>query len=186
MKGQAPLKIVVTGPESTGKSSLCAELARRYDTLWCPEYARSYLEEKQLPGHQYTREDLLAIAKGQLKAEDQYLARAQQRKDPYLFIDTDMFVMQVWSEVAFQQCDPYILAEVASRQYDYYLLCNTDLPWAADPLREYPEEKMRQKLFYHYHDLLSAQNVPFGIVSGLGAARVENALSLLEMQFTVG
>ena len=183
MKGQPPLKVVIIGPESTGKSSLCDALASRYDTLWCPEYARSYLEEKSIKGHNYTKKDLLEIAKGQLKQEDDFMSLATKKRLPYLFIDTDMYVMQVWSEVAFMDCHHWILEQIANRTYDFYLLCDTDLPWTADPLREYPEQQMRQKLFKNYLDLLSAQTIAFGIVSGMGEQRIKNAISLLDKYF---
>src|SRR4030095_6315994 len=93
-------KIVVIGPESTGKSSLCEKLSLHYNTEWVPEYARSYLLKN---GMRYTENDLLEIAKGQLASEDRY-TELIQKKIPVpavLFIDTDMYVMKVWSEFVF-------------------------------------------------------------------------------------
>lgn len=180
---EAPLiKIVVIGPESTGKSSLCQQLANYYQSLWCPEYARQYLEQR-VKGGCYTAPDLLAISQGQLILEDRYIAEAMNRKDKYLFIDTDMYVMKVWSEIAFQKCAHWILEQIAIRRYDYYLLCDTDLPWTEDPLREYPDPAMRRRLFNYYLDLLTQQSVPFSVIGGQGHERTKNAVQEIKRQF---
>ena len=126
-------KIVVIGPESTGKSTLCAQLAAHYNTLWVPEYAREYLEKN---GPEYSYEDLLTIAKGQIDLEEKVcnnqLAINHQPStiNPELstvFIDTDMYVMKVWSEFVFNKCHNWILNRIAERKYDLYLLCDIDL-----------------------------------------------------------
>ena len=126
-------KIVVIGPESTGKSTLCKELAEHFQTVWCEEYAREYLLEH---GKEYNYDDLLIIAKGQVALEDAYINKASAGGKDLLFIDTDMYVMKVWCEYAFGQCHSFIINELAERKYDLYLLCNIDLPWASDELRE--------------------------------------------------
>ncbi len=123
-------KIVIIGPESTGKSTLCRQLAEHYGTAWCPEFAREYLTTN---GKDYGYADLLTIAQGQLALEDQM--QLQAKNDLY-FIDTDMYVMKVWCEVAFGQCHTWILKQIAARKYDLYFLCNTDLPWVKEELRE--------------------------------------------------
>ena len=109
-------RIVVIGPESTGKSTLCQQLADHYKTVWCPEYARAYLLEK---GMDYHYEDLDHIAKGQLALQASVEAQAQN--DLY-FIDTDMYVMKVWNEVAFEACPAWILKTIAQTSCDLYLL----------------------------------------------------------------
>jgi nicotinamide riboside kinase len=95
-------KIVIIGPESTGKSTLCQQLAAYYNTVWCPEFAREYLSEK---GMDYNYEDLLNIAHGQIELEDSMM---QEARNGYYFIDTDMYVMKVWCEVAFEDCHTWI------------------------------------------------------------------------------
>ncbi|MFT4203385.1 MAG: ATP-binding protein [Chitinophagaceae bacterium] len=170
-------KIVVIGPESTGKSSLCGQLAQHYDTYWCPEYARQYLLEN---GKDYRYEDLLAIAKGQLALEDSYTEKARAENKEYLFIDTDMYVMKVWSEYVFGKCDNYILEQIVQREYDYYFLANIDLPWTADELREYPDEKPRIELFHIYKNLLENQSTPWSLVSGVGEERIAGARRVLD------
>ena len=90
-------KIVIIGPESTGKSTLCEQLANHYNAAWCPEYAREYLMEH---GTSYTYDDLLSIAKGQVELEDEYIEGILKMKGnaaARLFIDTNMYVMKVWS-----------------------------------------------------------------------------------------
>ncbi len=162
-------KVVVLGPESTGKSTLSAALAAHYNTVWCPEAARDYLLTY---GQDYTFADLLTIAQQQARLEDSLLPQA--RNGIYI-IDTDQYVMKVWCEVVFGDCHPWILKEIAQRRYDLYLLCATDLPWVQDGLREYPDEGVRQRLFKMYLDLVQESGVPWTIVSGTEAARVQSA-----------
>ena len=100
-----------------------------------------------------------------------------------LFIDTDMYVMKVWAEYVFNNCHPYILEQINQRQYDFYLLCNIDLPWAPDEMREYPDEKPRQELFSIYKDILINQHTPWGIVNGKAEERTENAIQLIDQFF---
>ena len=167
-------KFVVIGPESTGKSTLCQALAQHYQSAWCEEFARAYLLKH---GTNYNQTDLLAIAKGQLALEDQTaLGLANSNAAPILFIDTDMYVMKVWSEFVFGECDFFILDQIVKRHYDGYLLCNIDLPWTKDELREYPDEKPRQALYAIYKDLLMHQSTPWAIISGNDAERTKAAI----------
>lgn len=167
-------KIVIIGPESTGKSTLSKALAQHYQTLWCPEYAREYLLQN---GTDYTAADLLTIAKGQLKLEDEFTRKVQEEnKRSLLFVDTDMYVIKVWSEYVFGTCDFFILDTIIKRKYDGYLLCNIDLPWVKDELREYPDEKPRQELFSIYKDLLINQPAPWALISGTNTERTAAAI----------
>ena len=127
-------KIVIIGPESTGKSTLCEQLAAHYNTVWVKEYAREYLLKN---GTNYSFENLLAISKGQIELEDRaaaklstiYLPTGQAGHQPStLFYDTDMYVMKVWCEFVFEKCHHWILNRIVERKYDLYLLCNIDLP----------------------------------------------------------
>ena len=176
-------KIVIIGPESTGKSTLCAELAKYFNTLWCPEFAREYLLQN---GTQYTLEDLTTIAKGQIAKEDNFtqlvqehwkISSSQITNTPVLLIDTDMLVMKVWSEFVFNSCDHFILDQIEKRKYDLYLLCKTDLPWTKDELREYPDLETRQTLFLIYKELLMVQKVPFLEIKGMHQERLETAIA---------
>lgn len=178
-------KIVVIGPESTGKSTLCAELSAHYQTIWVKEYARQYLSEN---GTNYSFDNLLTIAKGQIENEEAAVNSLAQKntekkeveKAGKLIIDTDMYVMKVWCEYVFNNCHPFILEQINERNYDLYLLCDIDLPWAADEMREYPDEGPRIELFTIYKELLMNQKTPWAIVSGTGPERTQNAIELID------
>jgi NadR type nicotinamide-nucleotide adenylyltransferase len=162
-------KIVIIGPESTGKSTLCEALAAYYKTTWVREYAREYLEKH---GMDYTYETVMTIGRGQLALEN----AAAEAAANLLFIDTDLYVIKVWSEYVFGRCETWVLEEIARRKYDAYLLCNTDLPWADDPLREYPDPGIRERLYHIYKDLLINQTVPWAEISGAADDRLQHAI----------
>jgi NadR type nicotinamide-nucleotide adenylyltransferase len=174
-------KIVVLGPESTGKSTLSEALAKHYGVVDCKEYARQYLHEN---GTKYNFEDLLTIAKGQLTIEQQAIQKAEQlfieKSKNKIIIDTNMYVMKVWCEYVFNDCHTFILDQINKRNYDLYLLADIDLPWSADEMREYPDEKPRQELFAIYKDILINQTTPWGIVSGVGDQRTQQAIQLID------
>lgn len=177
-------KIVIIGPESTGKSTLCIQLAAHYKTIYCPEYARIYLTEHD---SNYTYADLLTIAKGQLNLEDEYEKKAvnleliaDSKNTTLFFIDTDMYVMKVWCEFVFDKCHQWILDQITKRSYDLYLLCKPDLPWVKDTLREYPDEKRRIKLYHYYRDLLVNQSTPWVEISGSYKERLQTAIKAVE------
>ena len=172
-------KIVIIGPECTGKSTLTNRLAAHYQTEWCPEYAREYLLRND---KNYSYNDLLAIAKGQVSLEDK---NADKNKgNPYYFIDTDMYVMKVWCEFVFGKCHRFILDQVVERKYDLYLLCNVDLPWVEDELREYPDIETRQKLYNVYKDIMINQSVPWVEIMGTEDERFRRAVDAVEKQWS--
>jgi NadR type nicotinamide-nucleotide adenylyltransferase len=166
-------KVVILGPESTGKSTLSQQLAEHYNTIYCPEFAREYLAGTN---NKYNYSDLLNIAMGQVSLEDKLL---QHARDIY-FIDTDMYVMRVWCEVVFQDCHKWILKQIADRDYDLHLLCDVDLPWVPDPLREYPDVKIRQQHFRMYQDALINHGGRWAVVSGTFSERLQTAISLVD------
>jgi NadR type nicotinamide-nucleotide adenylyltransferase len=167
-------KIVVIGPESTGKSTLCEQLAEHFNTIWCPEYARAYLNEN---GKEYSYDDLLKIAEGQLILED---ALIENVRNNIYFIDTNLYVMKVWCEYVFEKCHQFILDSIVEREYDLYLLCNIDLPWSFDELREYPEEASRRELYDIYKDILINQKTPWVEISGNYDERLQKAIAELK------
>jgi nicotinamide riboside kinase len=205
-------KIVVIGPESTGKSTLCAQLAQHYGTVWVREYAREYLLQH---GMDYGYEDLLTIAQGQVALEEegmnnvelrmknepnqsntQYgeakLATASGASRPNtpipqypipIFIDTDMHVMKVWCEFVFGKTHAWIEEQLRQRQYDLYLLCNTDLPWVKDELREYPDLQTREKLFAIYKERMQQQQVPWAEIGGGSGERLQRAIMAVDAFF---
>lgn len=172
-------KIVIIGPESTGKSTLCDQLASHYHTIWCPEYAREYLLKY---GMNYTYDDLLRIARGQVELEQAFVKslvnpKSKTQKQKWLFLDTDMYVMKVWCEFVFGKCHRYILDKIVDNKYDLYLLCDTDLPWTKDELREYPELESRRILFNMYKDCMINQSTPWALISGTYEERLQKAIS---------
>lgn len=175
-------KVAVIGPESTGKSTLCEQLARHYQTEWCPEYAREYLLKH---GKNYSYEDLLTIAKGQIRSEEEFLDVVSGKgsglpSQQILFIDTDMYVIKVWSEFVFGKCHRFVLEQIAERKYDFYLLCNTDLPWIKDELREYPDLETRERLYRIYKDIMINQQVPWVDISGGYDQRLKIAIDAVD------
>lgn len=177
-------RIVAIGPESTGKSTLCADLASHYNTAWVKEYARDFITAHG----DYTFDDLLTIAKGQVGLEDEIagsyelsaMSRELSANSYALFIDTDMHVMQVWCEFVYNRCHNWILSQVASRKYDGYLLCNIDLPWEQDGMREYPDKKVREKLYHYYKEMMVNQAVPWIEISGNREKRKEMAVRFVD------
>src|SRR5436305_12999388 len=173
-------KIVAIGPESTSKSTLCKELAEHYNTIWCPEYAREYLNQN---GVKYNYDDLKKIAQGQLMIEDYFAEKLNaesltlKAEGSLLFIDTNMYVMKVWYEYVYNKCEQLVLDEIAKRKYDLYLLCNIDLPWIDDPMREYPEEQPRIELYNIYKDLLINQSTLWVEINGNYNERVQKAIA---------
>jgi nicotinamide riboside kinase len=194
-------KIVIIGPESTGKSTLCSQLAAHYGTIWVREYAREYLLEH---GMDYTFDDLLTIAQGQIRLEEkavEEMTNGERRMmneeaeitnlstTPHssfnihhstLFLDTDMQVMKVWCQFVFGKTHPWIEQQLARRQYDLYLLCNTDLPWVKDELREYPDLATREKLFGIYKTMMQNQSVPWVEIKGPSEERLLQAIAAVD------
>lgn len=176
-------KVVIIGPESTGKSTLCTQLSEHFNTIWVKEYAREYLLAN---GTNYSYENLLEVAKGQIEREERAVINSTttyESSPQFIFIDTDMYVMKVWCEFVFGKCHQFILDEIQTRKYDLYLLSNIDLPWIKDELREYPDEKPRQELFAIYQNILSNQSTAWQLISGTNEERLQNAVKAIDDTF---
>ena len=169
-------KIVVIGPESTGKSTLSTQLAAHYQTLWVPEFAREYLTQLSRP---YEQEDLLHMAKGQLKTED----AAAEKANELLICDTDLHVIKVWSEAKYGDCDPRILELIASRKYDLYLLTYIDIAWEDDPLREHPKPEEREYFYQVYRDIVMNSGLPWADIRGGYEQRLQTAIEAVGSLF---
>lgn len=140
------MKVVITGPESTGKSRLTEALAKHYKISFVEEYARQYLQETK---GKYEAKDLLEIAHGQIKLEDE----AKKEAPKFLLCDTGLEVIRIWSEWKYGKCDPTILKEAKERQADLFILLKPDIPWMPDPLRENPDD--REELYEQYKKTLA-------------------------------
>jgi NadR type nicotinamide-nucleotide adenylyltransferase len=167
-------KVAIIGPECTGKSDLSAFLAHHFKTVWVPEFARGYIDNLTKP---YEQHDLLLIANGQLRLEEEFLSDAKD----ILICDTNLYVIKVWSEFKFGSCDPSILETIANRKYDLYLLTYIDIPWKADPQREHPNK--RQQLFDIYLKEMQNQPVPYVEIKGEREERRKSAIDAVQKLF---
>jgi len=169
------LKIVITGPESTGKSTLSEQLAKHYHTVYIPEYARSYVENLNRP---YTFEDVEHIAKQQVEDAKAYELKANK----LLFLDTYLIITKVWFDVVYQHCPEWIIDAIRQSDIDLFLLCSTDLPWEADKVRENGGE-MREELHHIYQQELENFKLSYAMVGGMGNQRLTNAVAIIDKYF---
>lgn len=165
-------KIAVVGPESTGKSTLAQALAEHYKTVWVPEYARGYLDQLMIP---YEQSDLIKIANGQLRLEDEWQTIANK----LLICDTNLIVIKIWSEFKFGTCSEEIKEKMQNRKYDLHLLTDIDVPWQPDPQREHPDK--RKELFELYEAELKNQNILYSIIRGENQERIESAIKTIDL-----
>ena len=154
------LKIIVIGPESSGKTTLCNELSKHFNLPFSKEYAREYLEKLN---SNYTQDDLLKIAKGQLQTEN-----------GLQLLDTDLITLKIWSEYKYGSCDNWILTQIEKQKTEnrFYLLCSPDIPWQADKQRENPND--REELFKIYKQELDDLEHTYFIVDGKN--RMKNSI----------
>jgi NadR type nicotinamide-nucleotide adenylyltransferase len=167
------IKVVLFGPESTGKTTLSKALAGFYNTPWVAEFAREYLQNKW-DQEQKTceRSDLLPIAIGQMQLENDAAAQANN----LLFCDTNLLETKVYSEVYYDgYCDPAIDFFAKNNYYNLYFLCDIDVPWEADDLRDKPNE--RKKMFSTFEGALQKLDLPYVVLSGSNSVRLENAVN---------
>lgn len=160
------MTVSIVGPESTGKTTLAKSLAAHYNTTWVEEYAREYLNSLDRP---YNQSDLLQITAGQLKAHKE----GQKNANSLLIQDTDLYVIKVWSEFKYGNCDPYILQQLDMQHVDLYLLTFFDVPYEDDPLRENRDE--RPELFDIYENEIKASGVPYLVMQGDHTKRLKKA-----------
>jgi NadR type nicotinamide-nucleotide adenylyltransferase len=169
------LRIVLFGPESTGKTTLARQLANHYGTRWVPEYMRDFLQKKwNTTKETIQKEDLVPIAKGQIYAENTALKGAQE----FLFCDTNLLELKVYSQYYYDgYCPKEILDACEEHTYDYYFLTQIDTPWEADDLRDRPYD--REKLFRIFEEELQQRNLPYLPLEGNERERFQRATQLL-------
>lgn len=164
------LKVALTGPESSGKTTLTLALAKHFEVPALLEYSRTFLNNLDRP---YIEEDLVPIARGQL-AQEQEL---EQGDASIYFCDTSLLVMRVWGLYKFGRSDDRIKDMLLTQPPDLYLLCQPDIAWAPDPLREHASIEDREALFRLYKQNLDEFQLPYRIIEGQGKARFDCALS---------
>jgi len=162
-----PIRIAVTGPESTGKTTLAKQLAELFNGQYIPEYAREYIEK--LPRH-YTFEDVENIAKAQV---EQYVT-ANSGVSEFIFFDTWLIITKVWFKWVFGEVPAWLEEKIQECPIDLFLLCRPDLPWEADSVRENGGEN-RIRLFESYRTELINYGFNFVEIEGVGEMRVVNA-----------
>ena len=170
------VKVVIFGPESTGKTTLSNQLARYYNTVWAPEYAREYLQDKW---NNYRKtcdaDDLIPIAEGQMKLENELAKKA----DKVLICDTDLLETKVYSQEYYGGfVDPKLDQAAKTNKYDLYLLTYIDTPWEADDLRDRPE--MRLEMFNAFEKALKDHNKNYILLKGDKETRLKTAVKAID------
>ena len=160
--------IAITGPESSGKTKLAEDLAKYFGITYVPEFAREYLMALDRP---YTADDLEKIAVGQIALIE------NAKENNLLIVDTEMVVMHTWSKVVFGKVSDLIQKKLYEQNFDLYLLCDIDIPWEYDPLRE--NEFDREDLFQVYYKKLRELKYNFIIVQGTPEERLKQAIKAI-------
>ncbi|MCX7551061.1 ATP-binding protein [Xanthomarina sp. F2636L] len=169
------IKVVLFGPESTGKTILATQLAAYYKTLWVPEYSRIYAEEKVKNNQFLTKEDVLPIAIGQMALENSLAKQV----DSLLICDTDLLETKVYSEAYFNGYSPQLLNKYAiENTYNLYFLTNIDIPWESDGIRDKPNE--RKVMFEAFQTALIKNNLPYVLLNGSLSNRMETAIKHID------
>ena len=160
-------KIIITGPESSGKTTLCEQLSKHFNLPLSKEYAREYLDALK---RDYNSDDLLKIAKGQLQTEN-----------GLQLLDTDLITLKIWSEYKYGSCDKWISTQIEKQKSEerFYILCSPDIPWQADNQRKNPND--RRKIFEIYKKELEDLKHKYFILEGEN--RLEKIIQKIDLQF---
>jgi len=177
------IKIVLFGPESTGKTVLAQALAAHYDTLWVPEFARSYLENKiafydglgKSSEEICLESDIPPIVMGQIASEDSISDQAKK----LIFFDTNPLQTSVYVKYYYQKKYDWLINLLQIRTYDHYLLMDIDIAWEADPLRDRPNNRL--EIFELFKNELDARDIPFTLVNGNAENRINNAIKAVDI-----
>lgn len=170
-------RIVISGPESTGKTELAINLAQRLRTIYVPEYAREYVEKLN---RKYTYEDVEAIARFQIEQERIFSGKAWN----ILIFDTWLIITKVWFDLVFGKCPDWVISHIQSSEMDLFLVCGTDLPWIPDLVRENGGEK-REELLHIYCREIESFGFKHEIIRGTGEERSINALNVLKSHLLI-
>lgn len=170
------IKVVLFGPESTGKTTLAMRLARHFNSIWVPEYAREYLQDKWNNERKTCEsKDLMPIAEGQMRLENEL----SQKTDTVLICDTDLLETKVYSEEYYMgTCDPVLEKYALENTYDLYFLTYIDTPWEKDDLRDKPNE--RERMFKAFEDALIRYDRPYVLLKGNKRERLKKAVQHID------
>jgi NadR type nicotinamide-nucleotide adenylyltransferase len=168
-------KIAIIGPECTGKTTLAQQLANHFNTIWIPEFARDYIES--LEGS-YSYNDVETIAKKQWEQINSKYPNATQ----LILFDTDLIITKIWFKIVYHKIPNWIDNAIKESKFEKYLLCNTDIQWVADKVRENGGEK-REQLFKIYKNELEYYKFHYEIISGVDKNRFEQAVTLIQGYF---
>ena len=161
------VRIALIGPESSGKTTLCKELAEHFQTCWVPEFARDYISNLN---RRYTKEDIIYCAEKQLESEEKFIKSANK----ILFSDTELIICKVWLLDVFGECPEWIEQKINDNKYDLYLLTRPDLPFISDPVRE--NQHRRQYFFDWYKAELEKRKFQYKTIYGLKEERFNKAI----------
>jgi NadR type nicotinamide-nucleotide adenylyltransferase len=164
-------KIAVIGAESTGKTWLCEALAKHYQTVFVPEYAREYFNDSDI--YNYNLNDLVSIAKKQIELENENSLKARG----FLFCDTTLITLKIWAELEFQQTPQFIAEQLANIKYDYYFLTDNNIPWTEDALRQ--NKHSRDLLFQMNEIEIKHSKTSYSVITGTDSERLVNAIRIL-------
>ena len=169
-------KIILTGPESTGKSFLCKKLAKYYKTVCVEEYSRKYIENLK---RKYTFDDIIHIARKQIKQQNEY----NKKGNKFIFFDTNLIITKIWLEQVYGKVPGFISKFIGDRKnFDLFLLCYPDIKWIKDNVRENGGEK-RKYLFDIYENELKINKLNYKIIKGTGEKRFLKAQKTIELFF---
>lgn len=167
------IRVILTGPESTGKTELASSLAESYGSLYIPEYARNYITKLN---RRYNYSDIKKIARHQVQQMEEFSAKNYK----VIFVDTYLLITRVWFDWLYKKHPAWLDKEILKTKRDLYLLCKPDIPWYPDEVRENGGET-RNQLFVAYETELKKFGLHYKYVSGSGPERISNACNMLDL-----
>ena len=173
-------RVVLYGPESTGKTTLAQQLSDHFGVPWVPEFAREYLQAKwDLHRGVCEPHDLIPIAIGQMDLENKAVEQAEEQGRPFIVCDTDLLVTLVYSQVYYDGwADARLVKAVRVQKYDLYFLTGIDVPWKADDLRDRPHD--RERIYEAFKAGLVARGYEYVALNGNPPTRLEAASVAIE------
>lgn len=166
-------RVALIGPESTGKTTLCEELAGHYQTNYVPEFSRDYIKSLN---KKYTEADVYHCIRSQQMEEELQIQQANK----LFFADTESIMGKVWLQDVFHQSPEWVDELIVKYKYDLYLLTSADLPFVEDPVRENP--RRRNYFFDWYERELKERNLNYYIIKGISSSRITNAMHVIDRE----